>query len=64
MEGYTNEELREALRALESTISKCENAHVKLREGTSQHTLLTRRIKALRISEALIKRELGGIASE
>lgn len=59
MADYTNEELQEALRAIASTISKCEKVQPKLRPGTSQHTLLARRLKALRIAEALIARELG-----
>lgn len=58
MESYTKEELEEALRAIESTIHKCEKVQPKLKEGTSQHTLLVRRIKALRIAVALIQREL------
>lgn len=58
MDSFTSEELKEALRALESTISKCQKALPKLKEGTPQHTLLTRRIKALQISIALIQREL------
>lgn len=59
MSDYTTEELEEALRAIESTIRKCEKVLPKLKEGTSQHTLLVRRIKALRISSGLIQRELG-----
>jgi hypothetical protein len=59
MENYTKEELEEALRAIESTIGKCEKAQLKLKLGTSQHTLLIRRIKAFRIASALITRELG-----
>lgn len=58
MENYTKEDLEEALRAIESTISKCEKAQPKLKEGTAQHTLLVRRIKALRIASELITREL------
>jgi len=58
VDNFTSEELKEALRALESTISKCEKALPKLKEGTPQHTLLTRRIRALQISTVLIKREL------
>ncbi|MDL2218234.1 hypothetical protein LJC27_06205 [Christensenellaceae bacterium OttesenSCG-928-M15] len=58
MEEYSKEELQEALRAIVSTIHKCEKAQLKLQPGTSQHTLLVRRIKALRISEVLIEREL------
>ena len=56
---YTKEELQEALRAIASTISKCEKVQPKLKEGTPQHTLLIRRIKALQIASALIQRELG-----
>ncbi len=55
---YTREELVEALRALESTISKCEKVFPKLPEGKSQHTLLKRRLKALYISVDLIQREM------
>ena len=57
-QGWTQDELAEALRAIESTIGKCEKVQPKLRVGTSQHTLLVRRIKALRIASALIAREL------
>ena len=60
MEAFTQEELSEALRAIESTIRKCEKVKPKLAEGTSQHTLLVRRIRALEISAALIRREMGG----
>ncbi|HEY9060775.1 MAG TPA: hypothetical protein VIO64_09775 [Pseudobacteroides sp.] len=58
MDSYTKEELEEALRAITSTISKCEKVLPKLKPGTSQHTLLTRRIKALRISSALITKAI------
>jgi hypothetical protein len=58
MDHYTKEELEEALRAIDSTIRKCEKVQPKLNEGTSQHTLLLRRIKAFHIASALIKREL------
>ena len=50
MDNYTNEELKEALRAISSTISKCEKVEPKLKQGTSQHTLLIRRIKAFQIA--------------
>lgn len=51
-------ELREALRAINSTISKCEKAQEKLREGTPQHTLTKRRLEAFYIATALIEKEL------
>jgi hypothetical protein len=59
MDAFTKEDLDEALRAIASTISKCEKVQPKLKPGTSQHTLLIRRIKALQIASALTKRELG-----
>jgi len=58
MDNYTKEELEEALQAIASTISKCEKVLPKLKQGTSQHTLLIRRIKALQIALTLIMREL------
>ena len=58
MGSYTKEELKEALRAIASTISKCEKVQPKLKAGTPQHTLLVRRIKALQIAVALIEKEL------
>lgn len=60
MESYTKEELNEALRAITSMLSKCEKALEKLSKGTSQHTLLTRRIKALKISSSFITEALEG----
>ena len=58
MGEFSQGELEEALRAIASTISKCEKVRPKLKEGTSQHTLLIRRIKALNIASSLIVREL------
>ncbi|MGE5350534.1 MAG: hypothetical protein ACM3S2_13020 [Ignavibacteriales bacterium] len=58
MDKYTKEELTGALRAVSSIISKCEKAQQKLEEGTSQHTLLKNRLKAMQISKALITDEI------
>ena len=63
-EPFTRRELEEALGALASTISKCEKAEPKLKPGSSQHTLLVRRIKALRIATILIQRELDACSSD
>lgn len=57
MDKYTQEELEEALRVVSSTISNCEKMQLKFAEGTSQHTLLKNRIKALYISKSLITDE-------
>jgi hypothetical protein len=60
-ESFTKDELNEALRAIASTISKCEKVQPKLKPGTSQHTLLVRRIKAFQVAAALIQRELSAL---
>lgn len=58
MEGFTREELQEALRAITSLIGKCEKVQEKLREGTAQYTLTKNRLKAFYISLALINKAL------
>lgn len=57
MNQYTKEELLEALQVVSSTIKNCEKMHQKFAEGTSQHTLLKNRIKAMYISKVLIENE-------
>lgn len=57
MDKYTKEELVEALRVVSSTITKCEKMQLKFAEGTSQHTLLKNRLKAMYISKSLITDE-------
>ncbi len=57
MNQYTKEELKEALKVVTSSIRNCEKMHPKFAEGTSQHTLLKNRIKALYISKSLIEDE-------
>ena len=54
MDKYKKEELVEALQVVSSAISNCEKIHPKFAEGTSQHTLLKNRIKAMYISKSLI----------
>jgi len=58
MDNFTKKELEEALQAIDSTISKCEKVQPKLKQGSSQQTLLIRRIKAFHIAIELIKKEL------
>lgn len=58
MDKYTKEELIEALQMVWSTIGKCEKIQPKFEKGTSQHTLLKNRIKAMYISKALITDEI------
>lgn len=57
MTNYTREDFEEALQLVTSTISNCEKMQQKFAEGTSSHTLLKNRIKALYISKALITEE-------
>lgn len=57
-ETYTNDELQEALQAITSTLSKCEKVLPKLQSGSSQHTLLVRRIKAFQIASSLIEQAI------
>jgi hypothetical protein len=57
-DSFTHNDLKEALRAFASMISKTEKAQAKFSSGTSQHTLQRNRLKALRIAEALITVDL------
>ncbi|MBY0754184.1 hypothetical protein K5V21_01815 [Clostridium sardiniense] len=57
MEKYKREESKDVLKVVSSTISRCEKMHPKFVEGTSQHTLLKNRLKALYISRSLITNE-------
>lgn len=57
MDRFTNEELAKALHVISSTISKCERMQLKFPEGTSQHTLLKNRLKAMYISKLLLTNE-------
>jgi hypothetical protein len=57
---YAPDDLKEALCAFESMINRTENAKMKFTEGTSQHTLQKNRLRALRIAEGLIMKELEG----
>jgi len=54
---YSTEELHDASRAITSLVSKLEKVQMKLRKGTAQQTLVVNRLKALRISAALLGHE-------
>lgn len=54
----SKEELTETLFVIASIVGRCENAQTKFREGTSQHTLLKNRIRALYLSKELVEAEL------
>ena len=57
MKEYTNKQIEDTLNVIESTIRNCEKMQPKFKEGTSQLSLLRNRIKALYISQALIKNQ-------
>ena len=50
--------LQGAIRGIAALISKSDQAQAKFPPGTSQHTLLRNRLKALRIAEAMTRAEL------
>lgn len=54
MAEYTREDFTSALKVVSSTISKCEKIQPKFAAGTSQHTLLKNRLRAMYISRALL----------
>lgn len=58
MNKFTEKDLEEALKIISSTIIKCEKAQIKFVEGSSQHTLLKNRIKAMYISKSLLTDEV------
>ncbi len=57
MDKFTKEGFEEALRAITSAINKSEKVHLKLKEGTFQHTMTMQGIKAYSIAIELIKKE-------
>lgn len=59
MSILTEIELREAARAIASTLMKSEKAILKLKENTAQHRITSRGIAAYRLALWLIARELG-----
>ena len=59
MEVYSQEELSEAARAIQSTRMKSEKAILKLKEGTAQYRLSARGIAAYSLALQLIAREQG-----
>ena len=52
---FAPDDFKQALPALVSMIGRTEKAHEKFAAGTSQHSLLRNRLKALRIAEALVQ---------
>lgn len=55
-----NQDMADALKVIESMISRGEKAQRKFAEGTAPHTLQKNRLHALHIASLLIKSELAG----
>lgn len=64
MQIYSKNELEEAKFAINSTIGKCEKSLQKIMDKSPQKTLLTRRIKAFKISVELIDNALIDLMSD
>ena len=60
MENITDEDRKDALRAISSMIGKTEKAKEKFQQGTAPHTLESNRLEALLIASSLISNELDG----
>jgi len=58
MENFTSEEYKSSKSEVEKIIKKCELILPKFNIGTSQHTLLVNRIKALKICNDFIAKEI------
>ncbi len=55
---YTKEDLIEGIVAMESLIKKSEKTLPNLTEGTGPHTTLTRRLKAFKLTKAILEEKL------
>jgi hypothetical protein len=55
---YSKEELKEALQSIPMLRNQIEKVQSKFKEGTPQHTLAVRRIRAFNIAVELIEKEL------
>jgi hypothetical protein len=56
--NHTKPELDDAIQFFESTIARVQKVLPKFAEGTPQHTLAVRRIRAFEIVEALIREHI------
>jgi hypothetical protein len=61
---YIEEDLEKALAPIDSLISKSEKAQRKLAQGTWQHTMLVKNLKALHIALPLLTKALSEISAE
>lgn len=64
MTPYSIIEIQEGIQSLESLINKSEKALLKLSEGSSQRTLLTKRIKTFKMAYELLKEQYRQMTGE
>ena len=57
MDSFTQQQIKETLKIIESTIVNCEKVQPKLKEGSPSLSLSKNRIKALYISKDLLMNE-------
>ncbi len=55
---YTKEELLEGIQAMESLIRKSEKTLPNLAPGSGPHTTLSRRLKAFKLTKAILEEKL------
>ena len=64
MNQYTDKQIQDTLKIVESSIVNCENVRLKLKEGSASYSLNTNRIKALYISKALLANQVNEYTKE
>ncbi len=64
MNQYTEKQIQETLKIVESSIVNCEKVRLKLKEGSASYSLNTNRIKALYISKALLANQANEYTKE
>lgn len=63
MEKYTEQQIQDALKIVESSIANCEKVQPKLKEGSPQLSLSHNRLKALYIAKTLLLGQIGEFAT-
>lgn len=64
MNQYTDKQIQDTLKIVESSIVNCENVRLKLKEGSASYSLNTNIIKALYISKALLANQVNEYTKE
>lgn len=57
-EIYTNEDIQAAIKAIDSSLRKCEKARTKLAEGTAQLKYIDRQLAAYHLALPLLEKQL------